>query len=145
MESAESDPHRLFGELYSALFTLHSALNRCGRPVLYSAFENGGGSKTFCPFKGFGSTEPFFLREFGNPQPAARVSAGKRSCGEWLLRKQPPTPRYGGLSDLSGRTGCLSFICMYWRFPVFPTSLAMNCENHRRTIDTEPWCKAQPA
>jgi hypothetical protein len=36
----------------------------------------------FCPFKGFGSIEPFFLPEFGNPQPAARVSAGKRSCGE---------------------------------------------------------------
>ena len=43
---------------------------------------SGGGSQTFCPFKGFGSTEPLFLPAFGNPQPAAHVSAGKRSCGE---------------------------------------------------------------
>jgi hypothetical protein len=47
--------------------------------------------KLFCPFKGLGSTEPFFFREFGNPQPAARVSAGKRSCGELVAKAATPS------------------------------------------------------
>jgi hypothetical protein len=59
----------------------------------------------------------FSFRAMDNPQPAARISAGKRSCGEWLLRKQPPTPRYGGLSGHGGRTDVVSFILDYWRFP----------------------------
>jgi hypothetical protein len=56
---------------------------------------------------------------------------------------QPPTPRYGGLSDLSGRTHFVSFILILWRFPI-PTSLAMNCDNNKRALGAELWCKSQP-
>ena len=52
---------------------------------------SGGGAQTSLPIQGLRFHRTVFLPEFGNPQPAARVSAGKRSCGELVAKAATPS------------------------------------------------------
>jgi hypothetical protein len=69
----------------------------------------------------------------------AVVARGQGANVEFVALSATPSLRYGGLSDLmsfhSYRMIGVSFIS---------TSLAMNCDNNKRALGAELWCKAQP-
>jgi len=98
--------------------------------------------KLCCPFKGFGSEEPFIDPAGDNPQPAARVSQARGAVESGCYGSNPrllatavcPTSR-------AGLAFQFSYSCI--GIPPFPTSLAMNCGHHKRSPFAEIWFRSR--